>query len=73
MKELATEISNYREMMSLTDKEIKFYKRQKVCHICEKVFCTNGNNEIEFKLNKKVRGHVITPKNLEEMLIIFPI
>ena len=57
MKELATEISNYREMMSLTDKEIKFYKRQKVCHICEKVFCTNGNNEIEFKLNKKVRGH----------------
>ena len=38
VKELAIEISNYREqeMMPLTGKESKFYKMQKVCHICKK-------------------------------------
>ena len=41
-------------MMPLTDKEIKFYKRQKVCHIYKKEFCTNENR---FKLNKKVKDH----------------
>ena len=37
VKELAVEISNYRkqEIIPLTDREIKFYERQKVCHICK--------------------------------------
>ena len=33
------------------------YKKPKKCHICKKEFCTNENNENEFKLNKKVRDH----------------
>ena len=35
------EIINHKddEMIPLTDEEIKFYKRQKVCHICKKEFC----------------------------------
>ena len=59
VKELAIEISNYREheMISLTDEEIKFYKRQKVCHICKKEFCYNKNKESEFRLYQKVRDH----------------
>ena len=44
-------------MIPLTDKEINFYERQKVCHICKKELCTNENNENEFKLNIKVRDH----------------
>ena len=44
-------------MMSFTDKEIKFSKRQRVCHICKKGFCTKGHNENEFKLNTEVRDH----------------
>ena len=38
VKKLAIKISNYREheMVLLTDDEIKFYKRQKVCPICKK-------------------------------------
>ena len=56
---LAIEISSYRkqEMIPLTDKEKKFYEKQKVCHICKKEFCYNKNKESEFKLNKKVRDH----------------
>ena len=59
VKEVAIEISNYKEqeMIPLTDKEIKFYERQKVCQVCKKVFCRNGNNGNEFKLNKKVKDH----------------
>ena len=58
-KELVTEITNYeeKEMTTLTDKEIKFYEKQKVCHICKGYFCTNENNEKEFKLRHKVRDH----------------
>ena len=59
VKELAIAISSYREqeMILLTDKEINFCERQKVCHICKNKFCTNENNKNEFKLNKKVRDH----------------
>ena len=58
-KELAMGISNYREqeMRPLTDKEIKFYKRQKVCHICKKGFCYNKNKGSEFEVFQKVRDH----------------
>ena len=41
LKELGTEIINFeeKEMIPLTNKEIKSYEKQKVCHICEKEFC----------------------------------
>ena len=59
VKDLAIEISNYREqeMMPLTDEEIKFYKGQKACHICKKKFSYDKNKESKFKLYQKVRDH----------------
>ena len=59
LKELVTEIINYKEkeMILLTDKETRFYEKQKVCNICKRYFCTNENNEKEFKLRHKVRDH----------------
>ena len=38
LKELRTEIINFeeKEMIPLTNKEIKSYEKQKVCYICEK-------------------------------------
>ena len=52
LKELGTEIINFeeKEMIPLTNKEIKSYEKQKVCHICKEKFCNNKNN-------KKVRNH----------------
>ena len=44
-------------MTLLTNEEIKFYKRQKVCHICKRWFCYDENKEKEFKLYEKVRDH----------------
>ena len=43
LKEFGTEVINYEEkgMIPLTDKENKFYEKQKKCHICKKGFCTN--------------------------------
>ena len=50
--ELGTEIINCeeKEMIPLTNKEIKFYEKQKVCYIYKKEFCCDKNN-------KKVRDH----------------
>ena len=58
-KKLVMKIINYKEkeMMPLTDEEKEFYKKQKVCHLCKKEFCSNGNEKIEFKLYHKVRDH----------------
>ena len=52
LKELGTEIINFeeKEMMQLTNKEIKSYEKQKLCHICKKEFCGHKNK-------KKVRDH----------------
>ena len=52
-------IINYekKEMIPLTDDENKSYEKQKVCYICKKRFCTNKNEENEFKLYQKVRDH----------------
>ena len=52
LKEVGTEIINFeeKEMIPLTNKEIKSYEKQKVCHICKKEFCDDKNN-------KKVRDH----------------
>ena len=53
LKELAIrKIIKYeeKEMIPLTDKENKSNGKQTECHICKKEFCTNENNENEFKL-----------------------
>ena len=41
LKELGMEIINFKkkEMKPLTNKEIKSYEKQKVCHICKKKLC----------------------------------
>ena len=59
LKELGTEIINYKEkeMIPLTDEEIKSSKEQKACRICKGKFCYDKNKEIEFKRNHKVRDH----------------
>ena len=60
LKEHATKITNYKEkeMILLTHEENKSYEGQEVCHICKEEFCTNENNENEFKVKKKkVRDH----------------
>ena len=44
-------------MIPLTNEEKKSYEKQKVCYICEKEFCTDKNNEKEFKSYHKVRDH----------------
>ena len=52
LKELGTEMINFKkkEMIPLTNKEIKSYEKQKVCHICKEKFCNDKNK-------KKVRDH----------------
>ena len=52
LKKLGTEILKFegKEMIPLTNKEIKSYEKQKVCHICKEKFCNNKNN-------KKFRDH----------------
>ena len=42
---IGTEIINFeeKEMIPLTNKEIKSYEKQKVCYICEKKFCDDKN------------------------------
>ena len=42
-------------MISLTNKEIKSYEKQKVCYICEKNFCDDKNKKSEYDLYHKVR------------------
>ena len=52
LKELGMEIINFeeKEMIPLTNKEIKSCEKQKVCHICKEKFCNHKNK-------KKVRDH----------------
>ena len=59
LKELVTETINYeeKEMIPLKDKEIKFYEKQKVCHICKGYFCTDEKDAKELTLRHKVRDH----------------
>ena len=55
LKEHATKIINYqkKEMIPLTDKRSKSYKKQKVCYIYKKGFSTDDDN----KKYHKVRDH----------------
>ena len=62
-------------MILLINEEIKFYKRQKVCGSFKKGFSYDKNKESELSLDytKNSEIFVITPENLEELLIIFAI
>ena len=59
LRDQAMKIINYekKEIIPLTNEEKESYENQKVCYICEKEFCTDKNNEKEFKLKQKVRDH----------------
>ena len=46
-------------MKPLTNKEIKSYEKQKVCHICKKGFRDDDKNK-----NKKVRDHCYYTRKL---------
>ena len=52
LKELGTEIIDFeeKEMILLTNKEIKSYEKPKVCLICKETFCNDKNK-------KKVKDH----------------
>ena len=65
LNELGTEIINFeeKEIIPLTNKEIKSYEKQKVCHICKEKFSN-------YKNKKKSEIIAITSKNLEELLIV---
>ena len=56
LKKHATRIINYekKEMISLTDKENKFYEKQKVCYVWKKGFSTNDDDNKKYR---KVRDH----------------
>ena len=60
-------------MTLLKDKEINFYERQKVCHICKEKFCNDKNKKSDYAFYQKSEIIAITPGNLEELLIIFVI
>ena len=46
-----------KEMIPLTNKENKSYKKQKVRYICKKISSTHKNDKNVFKLYQKVRDH----------------
>ena len=75
LKELVTEIINYKEeeMTTLTSDEVTLYESQKVCHICKGAFCYDANKKSEFKLYIKLEIIVIAPENLERLLIMLAI
>ena len=57
LKEFSTEIINFKkkEMMPLTNKEIKSYEKQKVCYVWEKSFVMIKIKKSEYDLYHKVR------------------
>ena len=62
-----------KETIPLTNKEIKSYEKQKVCHICEKKFCDDKNKKANMTFIIKSEIVATTPENLEGLLIIFAI
>ena len=56
LKKRAMKIINYekKEMIPLTKEENKSYKEQKICHICEKKFCMDKDDE-NYKNRKQVK------------------
>ena len=59
LKNQAMKIINYekKKEIILTNAEKESYEIQKNCHICEKEFCTDKNNEKEFKIKQTFRDH----------------
>ena len=64
LKELAIEISNYREheMIPLTNEKINLYKRQKEFHIRKKEFCYDKIRKANLDNTKKSEIIVINRK-----------
>ena len=58
MKERATKIVNYeeKEVTPLTDEENKSFEDQEACHIYERKFCTDEDDE-HYKNKKMVRDY----------------
>ena len=58
LKENLTAVANYemKPMDPLTEEEKESYKNQELCHICDKEFCTDKNND-EYKKMRKVLDH----------------
>ena len=54
LKEHVTRIINYemKPMIALTEEEKESYKNQQLCHMCQKEFCTDNNND-EYKKMRK--------------------
>ena len=44
-------------MIPLTENESRSYEKHKKCHICQRGFCYDKNQEEKFKLYQKVRDH----------------
>ena len=58
LKEHSMKIINQKgkKIIPLTKKENKFYEEQDACHICERKFCTDEDDE-NHKNRKKVKAH----------------
>ena len=58
LKESVMEIINHKEqdMIPLNKEEEKFYKKQKVYHICKETFCTEKDDK-DYINRKKVKDH----------------
>ena len=75
LKELGTEVINFKgkEMILLTSKEITFYEKQNVCHICKKEFCNDDRNKKKsqrsLSLSRKFRGTAYNICNLSIMYL----
>ena len=60
-------------MILLTDEEIEFYEKQKVCHICNRKIVSIKMKKVNLKYTVELEIIGITPERLEEPLIIFAI
>ena len=62
-------------MILLTDYEDIIYELQEECHICQKDFCYNENEENKSKIYRRsmLEIIVIIQENLEERLMAFAI
>ena len=78
LKEHVTRIINYeiKPMIALTEEEKESYKNQVLCHICDKEFCTDNNNNKEMRKVRdychytgKYRGAAHGKCNLEYKLV----
>ena len=62
-----------KEMIPLTNKEKRFYEKQKVCIYAKKYFVQIKKIKVNSNYTKKLEIIVITQENLEELFIVFVI